>query len=196
MAVSTDPPRVVAPGMELPASGTPAGLVAGWQGGIQPIQIDATMDANVLPTRLASLTLDQPSLDLGRIIAAGPSTGRFVGFGVATLVVRTAGVYALTLRLQRADSERLTCMQRLIFANQRVVSNLTLNYAGPATLNFEPISFDLKPGLYPIGAVFGCWDDQREMGAATLEVMIRHPGEEGLRSARADEILRSAAVRP
>ena len=51
----------------------PPVLVVGWRGGIQSVEIDATMDANVLPARLAPLILDQPSIDLGRIIAAGPS---------------------------------------------------------------------------------------------------------------------------
>lgn len=193
-AVSTDAPRAIAPGMELPASGLPAGLVAGWRGGIQPVEIGAAMDANVLPKRLAPLVLDEPSLDLQPIMKAGPAIGRFVGVGMATLVIHTAGIYALTLRLQRADTERLTCLQRLVFDNQRVVSNLELDLLGPATRNFEPVSFALQPGLYPIAAAFGCWADQQEKGAARLSVLIRHPGEQDFRPARADEILRSAVT--
>ena len=182
--------------MELPASGVPAGLVVGWRGGIQSVEIDATMDANVLPARLAPLILDQPSIDLGRIIAAGPATGRFVGVGMATLVVRTAGIYALTLRLQRSDAERVTCLQRLVFANQRVVSDFQIDLSGPTTLQFEPVSFALQPGLYSIAAAFGCWENQQEKGAGTVSVLIRHPGEQDLRPARADEILRSATAKP
>ena len=195
IAVSTDPPRSVAPGMQLPASGVPAGLVVGWHGGIRPVEIDASMVANVLSTRLAPLVLDQSSIDLGQIMAASPATGRFVGVGMATLVIRAAGIYALTLRLQRSDAERLTCLQRLVFANPRVVSNLQLDLSGPTTLNFEPVSFALQPGLYPIAVAFGCWGNQQEGGAGTLNVMIRMPGEQGLRPARADEILRSAVIK-
>jgi hypothetical protein len=196
MAVSTEPPRAVSPRVELPASGVPAGLVAGWQGGIQPVEVDATMDAKVLPARLASLVFDEPSLDLARIMTAGPATGRFVGVGRATFVVRVAGTYALTLRLQRADAERLTCLQRLVFAEQRVVSRLQLDLAGPATLNFEPVSFMLQPGLYPIAVAFGCWNNLQEKGAGTLSVLVRHPGEQVFQPARADEILRSAVTAP
>ena len=195
IAVSTDPPRSVAPGMELPASGVPAGLVVGWLGGIQPVEINESMDANVLPTRLAPLVLDHSSIDLSQVVAASPATGRFVGVGMATLVIRAAGIYALTLRAQRSDAERLTCLHRLVFSNQRVVSNLQLGMSGPTTLNFEPISFALQPGLYPIAVAFGCWGNKQERGAGTLDVMIRAPGEQDLRPARADEILRSAVIK-
>jgi len=196
LPASTDPPRPIAPGMALPDSGVPAGLVTGWRGTIQPVRIDEAMDFNVLSTRLAPLVLDDPSLDLGRVIAASPATGRFVGVGMATLVVRTAGIYGLTLRLERADSDRATCLQRLSLAKERVVSNVDVNLSGPATRRYEPVSFDLQPGLYPIAVAFGCWDSQQEKGAGTLSVMIRHPGEEDLRPARADEILRSEVTKP
>ena len=76
-AVGTDLPRVVAPGAELPAPGVPAGLLVGWRGGIQSVETNAAMDASVLSKSLAPLVLDDPSLDLARIMAAGPSTGRF-----------------------------------------------------------------------------------------------------------------------
>ena len=115
---------------------------------------------------------------------------------MAALVVRVPGIYALTLRVQRADTERVTCLQRLVFGNQRVVSNLQPAQSGPATLNFAPVWFDLRPGLYPIAAAFGCWNDQQEIGRGTLGVLIRHPGEQDVRPARADEILRSVAVKP
>ena len=75
-------------------------------------------------------------------------------------------------------------------------SNVQLDLSGPTTLRFEPVPFALQPGLYAIAVAFGCWDNRQERGAGTLTVLIRHPGEQALRPAGADEILRSAAAKP
>jgi hypothetical protein len=199
VAASTAAPRPVKPGMDLPApgpDGRPAGLATGWQGGIQRVEMNAAVDANILPTRLAPLTFDDTSLDLGRIVAAGPASERFVGVGLASLAVRTPGTYALTLRIERDDADPATCLQRLVFANQRIVSNITLDLAGPKVLNFEPVSFTLQPGLYPIAVAFGCWRDTKEGGVGKAIVLIRHPDQDELRPARPDEILRAVSAKP
>ena len=106
VVASSSEPRQVAPGMSLPApgpQGIPVGFATGWQGGIHAVELNATMNVNVLPTRLAPLTFEDTSLDLGKIIAAGPASGRFVGVGTASVAVRTPGIYALGLRVERDD---------------------------------------------------------------------------------------------
>ncbi len=62
--------------------------------------------------------------------------------------------------------------------------------AGTIVRNYDPVEFDLQPGLYPIGVVFGCWRDQQVIGPGHLTVLIRHPGERDFQPARADEVLR------
>lgn len=193
---SSSEPRAVSPGMSLPApgpQGIPVGFTTGWQGGIHAVELNATMNVSVLPTRLAPLTFEDTSLDLGQIIAAGPAVGRFVGVGTASVAIRTPGIYALALRTERDDADPATCLQRLIFAGQTVVNNLNIDFNGPKVLILEPATFMLQPGLYPIGAAFGCWRDTKEGGVGKVTVLIRHPGENELRSARPDEILRASS---
>jgi hypothetical protein len=196
VALGTDAPRVVKPARELPSLGPnqlPAGFVMGWQGGIQPVEINGAMDANVLPRQIASLDFDMVTLPLDQITAASPGSGRFVGVGTANLAVRSAGIYELTLQVERHDTGVATCLQRLVFGGQRLVSNLDIDLNGPKTITYAPISFSLTPGLYPIAIAFGCWRGENEAGAGSATVLIRLPGQDRLRPAREDEILRPAA---
>ena len=195
---STDAPEIIEPRMELPPpgpNGIPAGFVTGWQGGIQPVEIDATMDADVLPTRIAQLDIDTADLPLDRIIAAGPESGRFVGVGTAALAVRSSGIYALTLRVEHDDGALASCLQRLVFGGKRLVSSLIIDMRGEKTTTYTPIAFSLTPGLYPIAVAFGCWNGQKETGAGHATVLIRHPGEDKLRPASPNEILRQVPRR-
>ena len=191
-------PRAVAPGMSLPApgpQGIPVGFATGWQGGIHAVELNATMNVTVLPTRLDPLTFEDTSLELGQIISAGSATGRFVGVGTASLAIRTPGMYAIALRIERDDADPATCLERLAFAGQTVVNNLNIDLSGPKVVTFEPATFMLQPGLYPIGAAFGCWRDTKDGGVGKVTVLIRHPNEDELRAARPDEILRAVSGR-
>ena len=192
-AYATDAPRAVTPAAALPPAGPdgmPQGYRTGWQGGLQPVEIGAAMDADIKPTRLVPLATSNPSIDLAVIVAAAPANTRVAGVEFAVLAIRGAGTYQVTLRVTRTDAEPADCVTRLVFAGQRLVSNLTLDFNGPKTVTFEPAALELQPGLYPVAAAFGCWRGTKEGGSGRLEVMIRHPGEADTRPARADEILR------
>ena len=195
-AAAAGMPIVALPDDTLPAiqaDGRPAGLTTGWKGQVLPVTVSAAFDVNVLPTPLATFSTDQAGIDLDRVVAAGPPGGLFVGEENALLVIRTAGVYALSIRLDRASDRSADCLQRFGFARRRLVSNLRLDVSGSYTHAYDPTPFDLRPGLYRISVAAGCWRARQAVGPGRLTVLIRHPGDQASSPARPDEILRFVA---
>ena len=187
------PPILVLPDEPFPsgaARAIPAGLTTGWSAQVQPIILGAALDVNVLPTPLARFPLDQLVIELDRIVAAGPPGGLFVGRANAVLAIRKAGIYGISIRTERASDRTANCLQRLGFAHRRLVSNLSLNLRGSTRHDYDPARFDLRPGMYGIAVVFGCWSGQSAVGPGTLTVLIQHPGDSALQPVGPDEILR------
>jgi hypothetical protein len=184
-------PRVEPPERPLPA---PGAFVPGWEGAIHAMTIAATLDADVAPAPLSGARLDRTgvgtaSIDMASILAAGPRSGLYAGIGTAMLAVKTAGVYAVSLRLERDSPEPANCLTRLFFARYRLVSNLILGITGHAVRDYDPDQFVLQPGLYPIAVGFACWRGDRMVGPGAVTVLIRRPGEAALAPLRADEIM-------
>lgn len=193
------PPVLVLPDEPFPdgtMQGIPAGLTTGWSARAQPIALGAALDVDVLPTFLARFPIDRPVVELDRIVAAGPPGGLFVGGASAVLAIRRPGIYGLSIRTERGAGQTANCLQRLGFAHRRLVSNLSLNLHGPVRHDYDPVRFDLRPGLYGIAVVFGCWSGGSPVGSGALTVLIRHPGDPAPQPAGPDEILRPIALPP
>ena len=186
-------PFAEAPSAALPPSdarGGFVGLLPGWAGAIQPLSVDATLDANVIATVRGRFTLDQPTVPLERIVDAAPPTGLFVGTAKSFFVVRTAGVYAFTAQLNRAGTQSADCLVRLASGHHQMLRNVVLNSSGAAVLNFAPTEFRLEPGLFLLQVAVGCWRGDHMVGAGELALLVRHPGESVLKPAMADEVTR------
>ncbi len=177
------------------AMGGIMGFQPGWAGGIQPITVDATMDVNVIATSLGSFTLDQPTIPLARVLAAGPPTGLFVGTGRAFFVARTSGSYTVSARLTRDGTRSANCIVRLGSAHHRILRNVVLNAAGDAVLNFPSTAFQLDPGLFLVQFAVGCWRGDVMDGSGELTLMVRHPGDAASRPVPADEVMRAGPRR-
>ncbi len=190
------PPLLVLPDEPFPGGtmqGIPAGLTTGWSGRVQPITVGAALDVDVLPTPLARFPLDRPAIGLDRIVAAGPPGSLFVGGAGAVLAIRKAGIYGISIRTERASDRPADCLQRLGFAHRRLVSDLSLDLHGSTRHDYDPARFDLRPGLYRIAVVFGCWSGRSATGSGALTVLIQHPGDPAPQPAGPDEILRPVA---
>jgi hypothetical protein len=149
------------------------------------------VDANLLPTRLTTFSLVGSTFDMASILAAGPKDGPlYIGVGTAFLAIKTPGIYGLSARLARPAGQRANCLTRLVLGGRRVVSNLDIDLRDDVLKTFDPVRFDLQPGLYRIGLAFGCWHNQEATGPGAVTLMIAYPGEQNLVPARADDIVR------
>ena len=185
-------PFVEAPSAALPTSdarGGYGGFQPGWAGAIQAISVDATLDVNVIASVQGRFTLDQPTVQLQRIMDA-PPTGLFVGTGRSFFVVKTAGLYAFSARLTRAGTQSASCLVRLASGHHQMLRNVVLNSAGTAVLNFAPTEFRLEPGLFLLQVAVGCWRGDHMVGDGELAILVRHPGEPDLKPATAEEVIR------
>jgi len=172
------------------ADGIPTGFQPGWDMYTGQLQVNA-IDAALLQNRLTRFSQTEPGFDMTNILTAGPKGGPlYVGVGNAFLVVRTAGVYGLSVRLERPASEVASCLTRLGFGGRRVVSNLDFDIRDDVLRTFYPIRFDLQPGLYRITMVFGCWHDQEPVGPGRATVVIARPGEQAPTPATAQDLVR------
>lgn len=189
-------PRVVQPNIKLPQinpDGSVAGYQMGWTVLAHPITVSATLNVEVEQPSLSNFNtffLDGPSVDMARILAAGPKDQLYVGTGSGFLVVRAAGIHALTARFERPAGSPASCLVRLAFGPARVISNLELELVNSVTRTFTGGRFDLQPGLYPISWAFGCWRDQQMMAPARMTLLVGHPGEETQQPARPWDIVR------
>lgn len=153
------------------------------------------MDVDVKTTPLTAFSLDGSTVDVAQIIAGGPKVSLYVGLGRGFLAIRTAGVYALTLRLERPAGPSADCLTRLGFGPHRVVSMLNIGF-GNDVKTFEAPRFDLQPGLYPIGWAFGCWHEHEVVGPGRITLLVGHPGDPTPLPARADDIVRQERIGP
>jgi len=186
------------------ADGSLAGFSRGWEMSTGQLEVNA-LDATLLPNHLTSFSSADPNLDMATILANGPKNGPlYLGVGSAFLVIRTAGIYGLSAQLARPAAAPANCLTRLAFGGRRVVSTLEVGLSGNTLKTYEPIKFDLQPGLYRIVMAFGCWHDREAIGPGSATVMIAHPGERDVVPATAAELVRpeqrssqaAAAARP
>jgi hypothetical protein len=116
--------------------------------------------------------------------------------GSGFLAASTAGIYALSVRLERPAGRAANCLARLAFGQHRIVSNLQIDIIKDMAKSFDASRFDLKPGLYPISWAFGCWHDQDVIGPGQLTLLVGHPGETSLLPARDGDIVRLERPKP
>jgi hypothetical protein len=189
--------HAVPPAAPLPtvgANGSFSGYEPGWRAGIHPVEISPAFDADVKSTPLSAFLLEGTTIDLAPIIAAGPKDTRFVGTGSGSLVVRTPGTYALSLRFERPPGPVADCLTRLALGSRRIVSNLELANAGNMSKTFDAVSFNLQPGLYSIGWALGCWRDKQVVGPGRITVLMSGPGDQALEPVPPDDIIRTGIV--
>ncbi len=194
-----DQPHIVAPTKPLPPANADGGLPGyepGWRVTTAPIQVSPTLDVDVKTTRLTGFVIDEPSAEMGQIIAGGPKEALYVGIGSGFLAVRTAGVYALSARIDRPAAQVADCLIRVVFGQRRIISNLEVAMTDDVSKAFDGARFDLRPGLYSIGWAFGCWHGQEVTGPGRVTFLVEQPGESTFRPARPDEIVRMAPTRP
>ncbi len=188
-------PIAMPPLLPLPPSdgrGGLRGFLPGWQMYTAPLQADA-IDVTVLPDRPTVIPSHTPGFDMAAIKAqAPPGQPLYVGVGYADLVVRAAGIYGVTARLERPAAATGTCLTRLVFVSKRVISNVDVGLIDDTRHVFDPIQFQLTPGLYPIALAFGCWQGAATGGPGRITVMIGHPGSAGLVPATGAEIVHLA----
>ncbi len=186
------PARPIPP---LGADGRLSGYEAGWRATIHAIEVSPTLNVEITQAPLSAFLLDGTTVDLAAIIAAGAKDTKFVGAGSGFLVIRTPGIYALSLRFERPPGPITNCLTRLIFGPHKVVSNYELANPGNVSKTFDAARFDLQPGLYPIGWVFGCWRDQATVGPGRITVLLSHPADQSLQPAGPDDIVRPERIK-
>jgi hypothetical protein len=188
----TGQPFAEAPTEVLPltdASGRFVGFQPGWRGAIHPMTVDATMDVNVQASVLTDFQLEQPAIQLTRLLDAGPPTGLFAAAATTLFVAQTPGLYAFSVRLVRSGTQSADCVVRFRSAKHWMVRNVRLDIAGTAVVTYPPTEFRLEPGLVSLTVAVGCWRGDRMVGGGDLTLMVRHPGETALKPAAADEIV-------
>ena len=192
-------PQTVSPTLPLPsvgADGALSGYETGGEGFIKPIEVSPTMDVNVKPNVLSAFSIEGTSIDMAQIIANGPKGALFIGTGSGFLAVRTAGVYALSIRFERPVGPLADCLVRMGFSSQRIVSNLNVAVVSDFSKTYDAARFDLQPGLYSLAWGLGCWHDHEVIGPGRITLMVAHPGEQALLSARPDDIVRAERIKP
>jgi hypothetical protein len=192
-------PQTVQPTLPIPSVGTHgelSGYVAGWRATIHAVEVSPTFNTEIKPVPLSSFVVDGSTIDLAPIIAAGTKDTKFVGAGSGFLVIRTPGIYALSLRFERPTGPIADCLTRLSFGPRKVVSSYNVANPGDTSKTFDAAQFDLKPGLYSIGWALGCWRDQVTVGPGRITVLISHPGDQALQPAGPDDIVRPELPAP
>ncbi|MEJ0092758.1 MAG: hypothetical protein WDN46_04825 [Methylocella sp.] len=191
-AQTVEPARPIPP---VGANGGLSGYEAGWRATIHAIEVSPTFNTEITPTPLSAFLVDGSTIDLAPIIAAGAKDKKFVGAGSGFLVIRTPGTYALALRFERPPGLVADCLMRLSFGPHKIVSNYDLANPGNVSKTFDAARFDLKPGLYPIGWVLGCWRDQEMIGPGRTTIVMSHPGDQTLRPVAPDDIVRPERIK-
>ncbi len=194
-----DQPQSVTPAHPLPAvgsDGTLMGMTRGWQAVINAVKIGPLLEVKIEPTPLDGFTFEGPGLDMDRVLDMHPAEQMYVAKGLAYLAVKTSGVHALSLRLERPAGRATDCVAGLAFAGHKVYSEISPNLVNDVSRTFDPAHFDLQPGLYRLEWVFGCWHDRVEAGPGRMTLLIQHPGEDLLQPANSDEIVRPVHTKP
>jgi hypothetical protein len=188
-----DHPQTVEPERPLPQVGADGALVGrepGWNVAVNPIQVSQTMDVDVKVDSLVGFSIKGPSVDMEQILAAGPKASQYVAVGSGFLVIREPGIYALSARFERPSGVAANCLVRLGLGGRRILSTLNVDVVRTISRSYPPAWFDLRPGLYPVGWVFGCWHDNAVIGPARLTILVGHPGETMLSPARPEDVIR------
>ena len=191
----TGTPQTLQPFRPLPpvgAGGVPSGYEPGWRVTVNPVEVSPTMVGSVNPNPISGFLLNAPSVDMAQVVGKEPSASPFAVVGSGLLVVRTAGLYVLTVRFQRPAGSVAECITQLSLGPRRIVSELGVNMVNDIARTFEAPRFDLVPGLYQTGWAFGCWHDKQEAGSGRWTIMLAHPGETTLLPMRSDDIVRPA----
>jgi hypothetical protein len=187
-------PQAVKPASPIPAAGENGGLSgyeAGWSAAIRPIEISPTYNTDIKQTSLNSFFVDDGSkIDLEQIVAAGPKNTRFVGSGSGSLVIRTPGLYALTLHFDRPPGPAADCLMRLVFGSRKIVASFELEISNNFSKTYEAAKFDLQPGLYPTSWALGCWRGQETVGPGTMTILMSQPGDQSLQPVHPDDVVR------
>jgi hypothetical protein len=197
--VNDDQPQSVQPSAPLPpmtANGELNGYVPGWRATINQMEPAQAFDVSLKRDPISGFAHDGPTVDMARLLAEGPKASLFAGLGSAFLVVKTAGIYSLSASFERPAGSAANCLVRLGFGPKRVVSEVELSLVSDISQTFDPIKFDLQPGLYSIGWAFGCWHEHEEAGPGRMTVLIARPGETQLEPARSGEIVRAKTAGP
>jgi hypothetical protein len=196
-SASDSQPHFVSPTLPLPQAaphGELAGYSEGWQVTINPVVQTPDADVDVKPTPLSGFTIEGGSIDMAQLVAEGPKDTPFVGVGAALLVARTAGVYVLTARLERSAGRSVDCLSRMGFGQHRLFSNFDINIVNDIFKVFEPVRFELQPGLYRVGWAFGCWEGQQDRPTGRFTMLVGHPGELQPQPARSGDFVRPATA--
>ena len=182
-ATGSEKIAIVPTGKPLPPldpGGRVIGYRPGWQLTISPIEVSASLDVDVKQPLPGSFSVEGPSIDMTQITAVGPKGMHYVGVGRANLVIKTPGVYGLTVRLDRVSAPPADCLARMGVVAGRAVSELTVGMIGTEQKTFQISRFELQPGLYPIAWAFGCWNAREMVAAGKLTVLISRPGSAGV----------------
>jgi hypothetical protein len=189
----------VQPSAPLPAmtaNGELSGYVPGWRGTINDLEFGQTLDVALKREPISGFVHDGPTIDVARLLTERPKGPPFAGVGTGFLAVKTAGTYSLSINFARPAGQAADCLLRLGFGPRRVVSELELSLVGDISKTFDPIKFDLQPGLYNIAWAFGCWHEHEEIGPGQMTVLVGHPGEGQLAPARPGDIVRAKTAGP
>ena len=192
-------PQTAKPDRPLPpvgANGALSGYEPGWQGTINPVDIKPMLDVTLKSTPLSAFFLDGPKIEMAQIIAAGPKNTPFAGVGSGFLAIRTPGVYAVSIRFERALGPIADCLVRLGFGPRRIVSNLLLADPGNTSKTYDAARFNLQPGLYQLAWAFGCWHDNEVVGPGRITILVSHPADQTLQPALPADIVRRERIKP
>lgn len=188
-----DQPQSVQAAASLPpmtANGELSGYVPGWRATIHEVE-PTPFDVSVKREPISGFALDGATIDMAHLVDQGPKSSPFVGVGSAFLVVKSAGIYTLSSSFARPAGQAVNCLVRFAFGPKRVVAEFEMSVVSDISQTFDPIKFDLQPGLFSIGWAFGCWHEREEAGPGRMTVLISHPGETGLEPVPPGEIVRA-----
>ncbi len=188
-----DAPLTVGPAKPLPplrADGSAIGYDPGWSATANPVTVSPTMDADVSATAITGFTIDEPTATLARIVDGRPKDRLFVAVASGYLVIRKAGTYGLSPRVERPAGPLATCLVRMSVNGRRINSNLLVNVVQRLAQDYAPTWFAFQPGLYKIDWAFGCWNGNEMSNQGQISVMLAEPGGVPARPLRAIDIVR------
>jgi hypothetical protein len=191
------PVQAARPLPPITAAGALSGYIPGWRATLHQIVVKPALNVDLERDPLVGFVLDGSTIDMTRLIAEGPKGPPFAGTGAGFLAIKTAGVYALSARFDRSAGRVANCIVRLGFGGKRVVSVEEIGIANDVSKTYDPIRFNLQPGLYNIAWAFGCWHDAEMSPSGRMTVLVGHPDAHlQLSTARPDEIVRVKPAPP
>jgi hypothetical protein len=189
---SPDAPKPAIPAKPLPAlraDGSAIGYDPGWSVTANPVTLNRPVDANVGATPIDGFTLAEPTVTMARLLEGRPKNKLFAGVASGFLVIRQAGTYGISARLERTPGPLADCLVRFGMNRESLVRNLRLNMVQRVTVDYEPAWFALQPGLYSVGWAFGCWHGNEMSDLGQFSLMITEPGRHDARPLEAGDIV-------